>query len=259
MRRLPALPEAAICDLGGANAGGGLRSATPARRGQACGVDRLRDDREAGRLRPARRRRPPRCSRARTAHGRLFDHRPQMVLLGPACPTASSRWPSPVAASPASSCRACCRTAANRFFIQRLKDKCGNRSNASSEIEYRDAWRSLVGEEGRGIREILSHAHLTRLDFAVGSAGLMRQALTLALHHAHTRTAFGAPMAEQPMHDAMCWPTWPWRARRRAVARCGSRARPTTWRPSEHERLLARIATPVAKYWNCKRAPAVVV
>ncbi|MFX8633225.1 DNA alkylation response protein, partial [Acinetobacter baumannii] len=56
---------------------------------------------------------------------------------------------------------------ANRIHIQRLKDKCGNRSNASSEIEYHDTWSILVGEEGRGIAEILSHAHLTRLDFAV--------------------------------------------------------------------------------------------
>ena len=88
---------------------------------------------------------------------------------------------------------------ANRIFIQRLKDKCGNRSNASSEIEYHDTWSILVGEEGRGIREILSHAHLTRLDFAAGSAGLMRQALSLALNHAQTRTAFGKPMSELPM------------------------------------------------------------
>ncbi|WOH84115.1 acyl-CoA dehydrogenase family protein [Bradyrhizobium sp. BEA-2-5] len=88
---------------------------------------------------------------------------------------------------------------ANRIYIQRLKDKCGNRSNASSEIEYHDTWSILVGEEGRGISEILSHAHLTRLDFAVGSAGLMRQALSLALNHAQTRTAFGKPMSELPM------------------------------------------------------------
>ncbi len=87
----------------------------------------------------------------------------------------------------------------NRFFIQRLKDKCGNQSNASSEIEYRDSLAIRVGEEGAGIREILSHAHLTRLDFAIGSAGLMRQALTLALNHAGTREAFGGPLLHQPM------------------------------------------------------------
>ncbi|MFN5715069.1 MAG: acyl-CoA dehydrogenase family protein, partial [Bradyrhizobium sp.] len=62
-----------------------------------------------------------------------------------------------------------------------------------------DTWSILVGEEGRGIAEILSHAHLTRLDFAVGSAGLMRQALSLAINHAQTRTAFARPMSELPM------------------------------------------------------------
>ena len=87
----------------------------------------------------------------------------------------------------------------NAIRIQRLKDKCGNRSNASSEIEYHDALAWLVGEEGHGIREILSHAHLTRLDFAIGSAGLMRQALTLALNHAQSRRGFGLSLADQPM------------------------------------------------------------
>ena len=87
----------------------------------------------------------------------------------------------------------------NAIRLQRLKDKCGNRSNASSEIEYHDALAWLVGEEGHGIREILSHAHLTRLDFAIGSAGLMRQALTLALNHAQSRRGFGLALADQPM------------------------------------------------------------
>jgi putative acyl-CoA dehydrogenase len=89
--------------------------------------------------------------------------------------------------------------ARNAIRIQRLKDKCGNRSNASSEIEYHDALAWLIGAEGQGIREILSHAHLTRLDFAIGSAGLMRQALTLALNHTQTRHGFGAALADQPM------------------------------------------------------------
>lgn len=142
----------------------------------------------------------------------------------------------------------------NRFLIQRLKDKCGNRSNASSEIEYDDTWAILVGEEGHGIREILSHAHLTRLDFAVGSAGLMRQALTLALNHAQSRTAFGKPLAELPMQlnvlaemsleseSAML------SALRAARATDGMHS-------SERESLLARVATPVVKFWNCQRAP----
>ena len=143
----------------------------------------------------------------------------------------------------------------NRFFIQRLKDKCGNRSNASSEIEYHDTWSMLVGEEGRGIREILSHAHLTRLDFAVGSAGLMRQALTLALNHAQSRSAFGKPMSELPMQRKVLADL----ALDSEAAMLGALriARATDgMETNEHERLLARVATPMVKFWNCQRAPA---
>jgi putative acyl-CoA dehydrogenase len=143
---------------------------------------------------------------------------------------------------------------ANRFFIQRLKDKCGNRSNASSEIEYHDTWSILVGEEGRGIREILSHAHLTRLDFAVGSAGLMRQALSLALSHAQSRSAFGRPMSELPMQRNVLADL----ALESEAAMLGALriARATDGlQTDEHERLLARVATPVVKFWNCQRAP----
>ncbi len=71
----------------------------------------------------------------------------------------------------------------NPFYIQRLKDKCGNRSNASAEIEFRGTVAGALGEEGQGVRAAIEMAHLTRLDFAVGSAGLMRQALTQAIHH----------------------------------------------------------------------------
>jgi putative acyl-CoA dehydrogenase len=144
---------------------------------------------------------------------------------------------------------------ANRIHIQRLKDKCGNRSNASSEIEYHDTWSILVGEEGRGIAEILSHAHLTRLDFAVGSAGLMRQALSLAINHAQTRTAFGRPMSELPMQRNVLADL----ALESEAAMLGAFrvARATDGlQTSEHERLLARVATPVVKFWNCQRAPA---
>ncbi|MCP1756479.1 acyl-CoA dehydrogenase family protein [Bradyrhizobium elkanii] len=144
---------------------------------------------------------------------------------------------------------------ANRIHIQRLKDKCGNRSNASSEIEYHDTWSILVGEEGRGIAEILSHAHLTRLDFAVGSAGLMRQALSFALNHAQTRTAFGKPTSELPMQRNVLADL----ALESEAAMLGAFrvARATDGlQTSEHERLLARVATPVMKFWNCQRAPA---
>ena len=76
--------------------------------------------------------------------------------------------------------------ARNRLKIQRLKDKCGNRSNASSEVEFHGLHAVMLGEEGRGIRTIVEMAHLTRLDFAIGSAGLMRQALSQAIHHVST-------------------------------------------------------------------------
>jgi putative acyl-CoA dehydrogenase len=144
----------------------------------------------------------------------------------------------------------------NRFLIQRLKDKCGNRSNASSEVEYDGTFAIRVGEEGRGIREILSHEHLTRLDFAVSSAGLMRQALTLALVHSSTRNAFGRPIAEQPM---MLNVLADLAVEVEAATLMALRVAKATdhLEDSEHERRLARVATPIAKFFNCSRAPAV--
>jgi putative acyl-CoA dehydrogenase len=145
----------------------------------------------------------------------------------------------------------------NALRLQRLKDKCGNRSNASSEVEFHDTLAWLVGGDGRGIREILSHAHLTRLDFAVGSAGLMRQALTLALNHTWSRQGFGSSIAQQPMMtniladlaiDCEASTLMAFRIAR-ATDGIGS---------SDHERQLSRVSTPLAKFWNCKRAPAFV-
>jgi putative acyl-CoA dehydrogenase len=145
----------------------------------------------------------------------------------------------------------------NRFFLQRLKDKAGNRSNASSEVEFDGTLAIRVGEEGRGIREILTHSHLTRLDFAVGSAGLMRQALTLALRHTSTRRAFRMPIAEQPM---MAHVLADMAVEVEATTLMALRVARATdhLEANEHERLLARVATPAAKYFNCSRAPAVV-
>ncbi|WP_420394311.1 acyl-CoA dehydrogenase family protein [Acuticoccus sp.] len=140
----------------------------------------------------------------------------------------------------------------NRLRLQRLKDKCGNRSNASSEVEFADLEAVLVGEEGRGIRAIIEMAHLTRLDFAVGSAGLMRQALSQAIHHTRNRTAFQRRLVDLPIM-------------RSVVADLAVESEAATWLTlrlastldagdDAHERLLGRIATPVAKYWVCKRA-----
>ena len=144
----------------------------------------------------------------------------------------------------------------NRFFIQRLKDKAGNRSNASSEVEYSGTLAIRVGEEGRGLREILSHAHLTRLDFAVGSAGLMRQSLTLALQHTFTRSAFGTPIAYRPMMTNVLADMAVEVEAATLMALRVARATDLMGE-SESERLLARVATPVAKYFNCSRAPSI--
>jgi putative acyl-CoA dehydrogenase len=145
----------------------------------------------------------------------------------------------------------------NRFFIQRLKDKLGNRSNASSEVEFAGTLAIRVGEEGRGIREILTHAHLTRLDFAVGSAGLMRQGLTLALQHASTRRGFGTRLAERPMMaNALADMAIEVEAATLAALRVARATDHLVDDPSEH--LFARIATPAVKYFNCSRAPAIV-
>lgn len=144
----------------------------------------------------------------------------------------------------------------NRFFVQRLKDKAGNKSNASSEVEFAGTLAIRVGEEGRGLREILSHAHLTRLDFAVGSAGLMRQCLTLALQHTRTRQAFGSSIAQRPM---MAHVLADMAVEVEAATLMALRVAKATdlMQTHEHDKLLARVATPAAKYFNCSRAPAI--
>ena len=144
----------------------------------------------------------------------------------------------------------------NPFFIQRLKDKCGNRSNASSEIEYSGTLAIRVGAEGGGIREILSHAHLTRLDFAIGSAGLMRQALTLALHHCATRSGFRAPLAQQPMMANVLADMAVETEAATLLALRVAKATDAIGRDA-HETAFARVATPIGKLFNCSRAPAV--
>jgi putative acyl-CoA dehydrogenase len=145
----------------------------------------------------------------------------------------------------------------NRYYIQRLKDKVGNRSNPSSEIEYSGTMAIRVGVEGKGIREILSHAHLTRMDLAIGSAGLMRQALTLALRHTTTRNAFGTPIADRPMMTNVLADI---AVEAEAATLMALRVAKATdhLEDDEHERLLARLATPAAKFFNCSRAPSLV-
>ena len=146
----------------------------------------------------------------------------------------------------------------NRFHIQRLKNKLGNRSNASSEIEYRDTWARMVGEEGRGVATIIEMVSHTRLDCMLGSAALMRQACAQALHHASHRHAFGRRLADQPlMVNVLADLALESEAATTLALYVASvydrAAADPTLRP------LKRILTAIGKYWVCKRGPGLVV
>lgn len=146
---------------------------------------------------------------------------------------------------------------ANALRIMRLKDKLGNWSNASSEVEFCNAFAQRIGDEGRGVATILEMVALTRLECLIGSAAEMRMALTQAVHHARQRQAFGQLLIDQPLmrnvladlalesEAAMVL------AMRVARAVDGGGREP-------REAALARLATAVGKYWVCKRAPAFV-
>jgi putative acyl-CoA dehydrogenase len=142
----------------------------------------------------------------------------------------------------------------NRFFIQRLKDKLGNRSNASSEIEYRGTLAWAISEEGRGIKSALGMIHLTRLDFMVGSAGLMRQALSQAIHHASHRRTFQRVLVDQPLMRNVLADLAVESEANTVLAFRLARACDEALRGDRTARLLERVAVSVAKYWNCKRA-----
>ncbi len=145
----------------------------------------------------------------------------------------------------------------NRFFIQRLKDKLGNRSNASSEIEYRETWARRIGPEGRGVPTIVEMVTHTRLDCVIGSAAIMRQALAQALHHAKHRSAFGKILSEQPlMQNVLADLAVEVEAAVLTMFRLTRAYDDAGENPVE--RAFARIATAVSKYWICKRVPAVV-
>jgi putative acyl-CoA dehydrogenase len=143
----------------------------------------------------------------------------------------------------------------NRIFVQRLKDKVGDRSNASSEVEFDGAEGFLVGEVGRGIATILEMGVHTRMDCAIGSAGILRAVLTHALHHARERSAFGRLLVEQPiMRGVLADLALESEAATLLVLRL-ARAFDGRQVRDEHEALLARVLTPAAKYWVCKRLP----
>ncbi len=144
----------------------------------------------------------------------------------------------------------------NALRFQRLKDKLGNRSNASSEVEFHGAHAWLVGEEGRGVPAIIEMVTLTRLDCALSSAGLMRRAVAEAIHHARHRSVFQKRLVDQQLMaevladlalDVEAAAALAFR-----LARCLDNAE------DQHTRAWLRLMTPVTKYWVCKIAPAVV-
>jgi len=145
----------------------------------------------------------------------------------------------------------------NPFRIQRLKDKLGNRSNASAEIEYAGAWARRVGEEGRGVRTIIEMVHHTRLDCVSGSAGLMRRALSEALHHVRYREAFGKRLLDQPLMSHVLADLALESEAATALMLRLARAYDAAG-GDEGEQAFARIATAVGKYWVCKRAPSMI-
>ncbi|WP_328941968.1 acyl-CoA dehydrogenase family protein [Streptomyces sp. NBC_00250] len=151
----------------------------------------------------------------------------------------------------------------NAFALQRLKDKLGNRSNASAEVEFDGTtWARRVGEEGRGLRTIMGMVAATRLDCVLGSAALMRQAVAQAVHHCAYREAFGGPLIEKPlMRNVLADLTVESEAATvlgmRLAAAYDAVGNDGTGH-AEQERALLRIAVPAAKYWVTKRCTPMV-
>jgi putative acyl-CoA dehydrogenase len=142
----------------------------------------------------------------------------------------------------------------NGLQFQRLKDKVGNRSNASSEVEFDGALAEMVGEPGKGVRTIMDMVTLTRLDCALASAGLMRAALAEAVHHTRHRKAFGAPLSDQPLMQRVLADMALDVAAATALSMRLARSFDEAAR-NEGEAAFARTMTPVVKYWVCKIAP----
>ena len=138
----------------------------------------------------------------------------------------------------------------NGFELQRLKSKLGNRSNASSEVEFRNAWATLIGEEGRGIATIIDMVHHTRLDCVMASAALMRQALVQAMHHARHRSTFGKRLSDQPlMRNVLADLAIESEAATLLLMRLAR-----AFDQGDHK--FARIGVAIAKYWVAKRTVA---
>ncbi len=149
----------------------------------------------------------------------------------------------------------------NAFHIQRLKDKLGNRSNASSEVEFHGAWARMVGEPGRGVPTIIEMVGHTRLDCVIGSAAGMRSGVVNATWHTAHRSAFGKLLADQPLMRNvladLCVESEATTALAMRLARAYDEAREDA-EANENDsdaQLFKRLATAVGKYWACKRAP----
>lgn len=145
----------------------------------------------------------------------------------------------------------------NAFYIQRLKDKLGNRSNASSEVEFHAAWARLIGEEGRGVANIMEMVRHTRLDCAIGSAATLRRALVESLHHCTHRTAFGKVLSEQPLMQNVLADLALESEASTALAFRLARGFDES-KTDEEAKIFTRIATAIGKFWITKRAMTVV-
>ncbi|MER7170276.1 acyl-CoA dehydrogenase family protein [Streptomyces mesophilus] len=143
----------------------------------------------------------------------------------------------------------------NPFALQRLKDKLGNRSNASAEVEFAGTWARRVGEEGRGVRTIIEMVAATRLDCVTGSAALMRQAVAQAVHHTSYRSAFGGVLIEKPLMRNVLADL---AVESEAATTLALRLAAAYDDSGERERAFLRIAVPVAKYWVTKRCTPLV-
>src|ERR1700704_1124746 len=142
----------------------------------------------------------------------------------------------------------------NAIHFQRLKDKLGNRSNASSEVEFNDAYAERIGEEGKGIRTIIQVVQLTRQDCAISSAGLMRSGLAHALHHARHRSVFQKHLADQPLMQAVLSDMA--LHVEASIALVMRLCRAFDEAPHDpNEAAFMRLLTPAIKYWVCKSAP----
>lgn len=142
----------------------------------------------------------------------------------------------------------------NAVQINRLKDKLGNKSNASSEVEFHGAYAQMIGEEGRGIPTIIEMAGYTRLDCCIGSSGLMRQAVAQAAHHARYRTAFQKKLIDQPLMTNVLADL---ALECEAATVLTMRLARAYDEDDEAAQVIRRVVTPAAKFWICKRTPYV--